>query len=509
MNSDPPPHGDPTSSSGKEGAFQEPADSRSPDAEYTTVPEYEPLSVIGRGGYGEVWLARDLEGRHWALKVVRRSSFENDRPYEREYRGVLKFSEVSHLSECQLRVVKVGRRDEAGCFYYVMELADDASGMPAIQAETYQPHTLRSELRARRRIPAQEVTGLAWGLSAALETLHGKGLVHRDVKPGNIIFVGGRPKLADPGLITDADLSGTFAGTEGYIPPEGPGTYRADVFSLGMTLYEACTGLDRREFPALPENVSEFPDHAQLLQLVRIINRACQPDRRRRCQSAQEMRVALERLLHPRVEIGWRRLWIACGSLVAVSLASFVVWSGLRGEGQRENLGTGERPVDPASATPLVEPQEPKLTETNAPPEAASLVDSDPKEATDAPGVGSSSTTKEREPSEPGDPTRVKPVVRWITPPPSKSSRALYDHYVEDARGRLERAQSVLREHQVRRDKLGTQMIRARGKAKRESLQLLYNDEVLSVKKLEQEVDRLATVLHQKEQLRDRTSWNR
>ena len=294
------------------------------------LSDFELLSFIGRGGYGDVWLARGQEGRHWAVKIVYRSSFDDDRPYEREYKGILRFFPVSAKSESQLRVMHVGRRDDDGCFYYIMELADDASGAEAIRAESYTPHTLRSELRQRRRIPATEVCALGWSLTNALENLHANGLVHRDIKPGNIIFVGGRPKLADVGLVTDADLTRTFAGTEGYIPPEGPGTYRADIYSLGMTLYEACTGCDRREFPALPENVAELPDHAELLRLIRVVNRACQPDRRRRYQTAAEVRGDLESLLRGgAVAEGRGRgryvLPVAAGGLGLV--AAMVLWS--------------------------------------------------------------------------------------------------------------------------------------------------------------------------------------
>jgi serine/threonine protein kinase len=74
---------------------------------------------------------------------------------------------------------------------------------------------------------------LGVSLSAALAELHRVGLIHRDIKPSNIIFVGGVPKLADIGLVTDAAESGSYVGTEGFIPPEGPNSPQADVFSLG------------------------------------------------------------------------------------------------------------------------------------------------------------------------------------------------------------------------------------------------------------------------------------
>jgi serine/threonine protein kinase len=334
--------------------------------------DFELLSFIGRGGYGDVWLARDAAGRHWAVKIVYRSSFEDDRPFEREYKGILRFFPVSAQSESQLRVMHVGRRDADGCFYYIMELADDASAAGEIRPDSYSPHTLRSELKSRRRIPATEVSGLAWGLTSALENLHANGLVHRDIKPGNIIFVGGRPKLADVGLVTDADLTRTYAGTEGYIPPEGPGTYRADIYSLGMTLYEACTGCDRRQFPALPENVAELPDHAELLRLIRVINRACQPDRRKRYQSAGEMRGDLERLLRGGAAATGFSLWkMMIGFAAAGVVATGMVFAW---HGRTHTSGSNPTTVDNASvsfgglATNLATTQ-PRVTEVVNPAE--------------------------------------------------------------------------------------------------------------------------------------------
>jgi eukaryotic-like serine/threonine-protein kinase len=67
-------------------------------------------------------------------------------------------------------------------------------------------------------------------LTTALEHLHNNGLVHRDIKLSNIIFVNGHAKLADIGLVTDSDATLPFVGTEDYCPPEGPGTPRADLY---------------------------------------------------------------------------------------------------------------------------------------------------------------------------------------------------------------------------------------------------------------------------------------
>jgi serine/threonine protein kinase len=67
-----------------------------------------------------------------------------------------------------------------------------------------------------------------------LAHLHEQGLVHRDIKPSNVIFVNGVPKLSDIGVVTDAGDTQSIVGTEGYLPPEGPGTPQADIYSLGQ-----------------------------------------------------------------------------------------------------------------------------------------------------------------------------------------------------------------------------------------------------------------------------------
>lgn len=248
--------------------------------------DYELIRMIGRGGYGEVWLVRDRDGFYRAGKVVHRESFEQERPYEREYEGICKFEPVSRGSESQVRILHVGRRDAAGCFYYIMELADDVHHGQAIQPDTYEPRTLRGEMELRGRLTAGECIDIGISLSAALQNLHEHGLIHRDVKPANIIFVNNTPKLADIGLVTDADVTVSYVGTSGFIPPEGPSSPQADVYALGKVLYEISTGLDRLEYPELPSNFGELPDRELLLELNAIIAQACEADPRKRHISA-------------------------------------------------------------------------------------------------------------------------------------------------------------------------------------------------------------------------------
>ena len=115
-------------------------------------------------------------------------------------------------------------------------------------------------------------------MADALAHLHRAGLVHRDIKPANLIFVGGAVKFADIGLVSRAEESGSAVGTEGFIPPEGTGTPSADIYSLGKVLYEAATGRDRKEFPALPLDLADLAADADLLELNAVILKACAND---------------------------------------------------------------------------------------------------------------------------------------------------------------------------------------------------------------------------------------
>src|SRR5689334_25407955 len=88
------------------------------------IPDHELLRCIGRRAYGEVWLGRSVLGEFRAIKIVYRKSFEHDRPYEREFEGIQKFEPISRGHESQVDILHVGRDEQAGYFYYVMELAD-------------------------------------------------------------------------------------------------------------------------------------------------------------------------------------------------------------------------------------------------------------------------------------------------------------------------------------------------------------------------------------------------
>ena len=263
------------------------------------VPDHELISKIGQGSYGEVWLARATTGAYRAVKVVYRARFEEDRPYEREFNGLLKFEPISRTNPNQMAILHVGRNHAGGFFYSVMELADDQQSGQEVIPTSYRPRTLKSDLRARGRLPVAECVRLGLQLAEALEHLHGAGLVHRDVKPSNIVFHHGLAKLADIGLVTTVDEQATYVGTEGYLPLEGAGTPSADVYALGKVLYEACTGQDRLDYPELPTALREFPDAPALLRLNQVLIRACDEHRGGRFPTVREFAAALRQVESP------------------------------------------------------------------------------------------------------------------------------------------------------------------------------------------------------------------
>ncbi len=240
------------------------------------IPDYELLRLIGRGAYGEVWLARGVTGVYRAVKIVWRDRFPETGPYEREFHGLKEFAAISLSESRQLALLHVGRDPAAAYFYYVMELADDVRSGREIDPANYTPLTLKEMRQSRGRLPAGECIALGVELARALAGLHARGLVHRDIKPSNVIIVGGAPKLADIGLVTAASAALTFVGTEGFVPPEGPGAPAADVFALGKLLYELLTGLDRHDYPRLPAEIHAWPDRKEALELNEVLIRACE-----------------------------------------------------------------------------------------------------------------------------------------------------------------------------------------------------------------------------------------
>ncbi len=294
----------------KQGNDTPPPDSRG--GVTPAIPDHQLVRRIAAGSYGEVWLARSAHGEWRAVKLVFQADFKDARPYEREYSGLVKFEPVSREHEGLVDILHVGRND-GDFFYCVMELADavapplpslspapsggeggrrpgeeeaslksgdgkHAPGQPPaslLDPQAYAPKTLASVIQPRGRLPVDEILRFSLPLAEALVFLHERGLVHRDIKPSNIIFVRGQPKLADVGLVARMDDTLSLVGTEGFIPPEGPGTAQGDIYALGKVIYEAATGKDRHEFPELPTRLDSGLPNEALLELNEIILKAC------------------------------------------------------------------------------------------------------------------------------------------------------------------------------------------------------------------------------------------
>jgi serine/threonine-protein kinase len=327
---------------------------RRPAAAGPIIPGYEILGVLGQGGMGLVFQAEDLSlKRRVALKVMRPETGEKVGARERFLREARAAAAVRH--EHVVTIHHVGETD--GVPFLVMEYVPG----PTLAA------LLEQDQRLEPRRAAELVEQVADGLAAA----HAAGLVHRDVKPSNILLdpVTGRAKLTDFGLARGGAAAagltqeGVLAGTPAYMSPEQARGQagldgRTDLYSLGATLYEALTGeLPFRGTPAmlLQQIVQEEPRPPRRLNdaiprdLETVCLKAMAKEPGRRYATAAELADDLRRFLASEpvrarpaglVERGWRwcrrnpRLAFLSAALAVVFLAgvSGIVWQWRRAE---------------------------------------------------------------------------------------------------------------------------------------------------------------------------------
>src|SRR6266478_7282897 len=208
-----------------------------PGAPLPEIPGYEVLAVLGRGGHGIVYRARHLKlKRLAALKMLLTGQYASPSELARFIREAEAIAALQHPNIVQ--IYDVGEVD--GRPYFSMEyvgggsLAQKHAGVPQ---------------------PAKYSAALTESLSRAVHTAHLAGIVHRDVKPANVLITAdGTPKIADFGLArhfegrADITLDAAAIGTPSYMAPEQvigkPGTIGppADIYALGATLYELLTG---------------------------------------------------------------------------------------------------------------------------------------------------------------------------------------------------------------------------------------------------------------------------
>lgn len=200
-------------------------------------------SVLGKGAMGVVYLARDpVIGRRVALKTL---TIPEDEEEAEEFRQ-------RFLREAQA----AGILNHPGIVTVFDAGVDDETGLSFIAMEYIEGRSLREFLRAGHGFAYSEVSRIAAALAAALDYAHTKGVVHRDVKPANILFTPqGMVKITDFGVArlesSNLTATGQFIGTPNYMSPEqvagGVVDGRSDLFSLGVVLFELLTG--QRPFP--------------------------------------------------------------------------------------------------------------------------------------------------------------------------------------------------------------------------------------------------------------------
>ena len=112
--------------------------------------------MIGRGAYGEVWLAKSVTGALRAVKVVRREDYDYPEAFEREFEAIKKYEPISRRHPGLVPILQVGRSDEEGFYYYIMELADDVEKGRDIDPATYRPQTMAGRMHKAGRLKAAE-----------------------------------------------------------------------------------------------------------------------------------------------------------------------------------------------------------------------------------------------------------------------------------------------------------------------------------------------------------------
>jgi serine/threonine-protein kinase len=266
----------------------------------TFASRYAVERELGHGGTAIVYLARDLShGRMVAIKTLRTDLTEAVSP-ERFLREIRLTAALHHP-----HIVPLLDSGEAeGALYCVMPYMDGG--------------TLRDRLKVEKQLPLEEVVSIGRTIASALESAHEKGLIHRDVKPENILYTGGQPCLSDFGIARalvrgsseeSTTSTGIVRGTPAYMSPEqasGDEEYdgRSDIYSLACVLYEAIAGMQAFVGPTQQSVIAQRMVHpprplhiyrpAIPIAVERVIEKAMAVAPADRFQSAGDFARALE-----------------------------------------------------------------------------------------------------------------------------------------------------------------------------------------------------------------------
>lgn len=319
---------------------------------------YEVFRVLSEGEGGIVALARKGDDGLVALKLLRLVA--NTQPEDvlarhRQLSPLTAHEGLLRISDCGLTTDRVWLWEE-------LELVDNLDGGPATATDDYQPATVRGELIERGPFPTASALAVGIRVCSALDVLHRRGLVHRDVKPGNLFRVRGRVVLGDYGLTAPPGAPFDFKGTEGFVPSEGTADAAADLFALGKTLYELWTGCDRLEFPTLPKRVLDNADWPQQgAALNALLLRVCSPRPNERYRCARTLAADLQAILSGKTRRITRRQWLAVagGAAVVLGGVGVGVWIARRPPVAlwRKRKTWNYIPVEWAEQTPLLDEQ--------------------------------------------------------------------------------------------------------------------------------------------------------
>ena len=245
------------------------------------------LTHCGGGAYGDVYYCEDISGKKIAVKIVSKKKLGDS--WERELRGVINYRKITENAPGLLQIFHVEEDEES--FFYTMEPADSAS-----EAE-YVPDTLAHRLQAGP-LPQTDLLRILSGVFNGIKLIHEAGFTHRDIKPDNILFVKGVPKLADIGLMSSLSATMTqLAGTLDFIPPEERtadslessdrlSRQRNDLYAFGKVIYCAATGMSPHEYPATPV---DMPLSLPLKYFLRLSYELCNKEPVRRLNSIQRL----------------------------------------------------------------------------------------------------------------------------------------------------------------------------------------------------------------------------
>ena len=179
-----------------------------------------------------------------------------------------------------------------------------------------------------KALPLGECARLGIALAKGLAALQRHHLLHRDIKPGNVIYVAGRPVLSDPGLLVEESEAASLVGTPGYVPPENFTDAAGDIYSLGLTLKAASFGRKVEDIDKGPSMEADT-DAPLFPAWWRILNKATDPTPSRRYQSAKALVKDLENLRRKIAvaSLFGSRIAKAVIALSAVAVIAFVVFA--------------------------------------------------------------------------------------------------------------------------------------------------------------------------------------